>query len=71
MGMNLNKLQETMKDRGDWRAAVCGVTKSQTRLSKWTTKLRHNESIIFNILFNVDIDMPVRSTNLNFNVHAC
>ena len=29
---NLNKLQETMKDRETWHAAVHGVAKSQTRL---------------------------------------
>ena len=27
---NLSKLWETMKDRGDWQAAVHGVVKSQT-----------------------------------------
>ena len=31
--MNLNKLQETLKDRGAWCAAVHGVAKGQTRLS--------------------------------------
>ena len=31
--MNLNKLREIVKDREAWRAAVHGVTKSQTRLS--------------------------------------
>ena len=31
--MNLSKLQETVKDREAWRAAIHGVTKSQTRLS--------------------------------------
>ena len=30
---NLSKLQETVKDREAWCAAVQGVTKSQTRLS--------------------------------------
>ena len=30
MDMNLSKLQETVEDRGAWRAAVYGVTKSQT-----------------------------------------
>ena len=31
--MNLSKLQETVKDRGAWRAAVHGVTKSWSQLS--------------------------------------
>ena len=30
MNMNLNKLQETVKDREAWHAAVHGVTKSRT-----------------------------------------
>ena len=33
IAMNRSKLWETAKDRGDWRAAVHGVTMSQTRLS--------------------------------------
>ena len=32
MNMQLSKLRETVK-RGAWRAAVLGVTKSQTQLS--------------------------------------
>ena len=32
MGMNLSKLQETVKDREAWCAAIHGVTKIQTRL---------------------------------------
>ena len=31
--IRLSKLQEVVKDRGAWCAAVHGVTKSQTRLS--------------------------------------
>ena len=31
MNMSLSKLQETVKDRETWRAAVHGVTKSWTR----------------------------------------
>ena len=30
MDMNLSKLQEMVKNREDWHAAVRGVTKSQT-----------------------------------------
>ena len=37
MDMNLSKLWEIGEDRRSWHAAVHGVTKSQTRLSDWTT----------------------------------
>ena len=37
MDMNLNNLWEVMKDRGAWHAVVYEVTKSQTRLSHWST----------------------------------
>ena len=36
MDMNLSKLQEIVKNREVWRAAVHGVTKSWTWLSDWT-----------------------------------
>ena len=34
--MSLSKIQEILKDREAWRAAVRGVTKCQIWLSKWT-----------------------------------
>ena len=36
-GKSLTRLQEMVKDREAWRAAVHGVTKSQTQLSHWAT----------------------------------
>ena len=33
MDMNLNKLQDTVEDRGAWRVTVHGITKNQTWLS--------------------------------------
>ena len=36
MDMGLGKLRKLVMDRGAWRAAVHGVTKSQTRLSDST-----------------------------------
>ena len=37
MDVNLRKLWETVEDRRAWHAAVHGASKSQTRLSNWTT----------------------------------
>ena len=37
MDVHLSKLQKAVKDREAWRAVVCGIAKSRTRLSDSTT----------------------------------
>ena len=37
MDMSLSKPREIVKNREAWHAAVCGVAKSRTQLSDWTT----------------------------------
>ena len=39
MNMNLGKLQEMVRDREAWHAAVHGVTKNHTWLNDWTTRI--------------------------------
>ena len=54
MDMNLSKLQETVKDREAWSAAVHGVSKSWTWLSDRTTANTH-KAVLNNCLFLLKI----------------
>ena len=62
MDMSLSKLQETLKDRGAWRAAVPEVTESQTRKSNGTMTTLSHVSECHPVLFISNIPLYAYTT---------
>ena len=58
LNMSLSKLQEIVKVREAWHAAVCGVTKSGTRLSHWTTTTHKGNPIRLTADFSAETLQP-------------
>ena len=66
MDMSLSELWETVKDRKTWHAAVHGVTKSQTRLSNWTTTTIGHEWSSFEFFYVKYNSFGLQSSKLQY-----
>ena len=58
MDISLSKLQEIVKDREAWHAAVQGISKNQMWLSAWTTTT--NKCIVVSHCFNCNCSHEIR-----------
>ena len=59
MDMSLSKLQEILKDREAWGAAVHGVAKSKTRLCNRTTITTAGRGcVLSNLFFSIKSRRP-------------
>ena len=76
MDVNLSKLWERVKDRGAWRDAVNGVTKSQMQLNDWRKTNWEIKVYIFNVCsvmiwYSLLNDHPIKLIIISHSYHFC
>ena len=62
INMSFSKFGEIVKDREAWHAAVHGFTKSQTRLSDWTTNVKKAMLLTSLVVQWLRVCLPVQGT---------
>ena len=67
MDMSLSKLQEMVKDREAWRAAVHGVIKNRTQLSDWTTMMEMLDKKQLQAIFLFEFKMGLKAVETTCN----
>ena len=68
MDMSLSKLQEMVKDREAWRAAVHGVIKNRTQVSDWTTTMEMLDKKQIQAIFLFEFKMGLKAVETTCNI---